>query len=342
MSAAVTEAAARKDEHLTLAVRADAVHPGDAGLDGLRLRHRALPERDLDEVDLETELLGRRLRAPVLVSAMTGGTSAAGEVNLALARAASEHGVGLALGSGRVLLDEPRLASTFFDPDLAARPPLLAANLGAAQLHAPDSAARAMRVVELLGADALFIHLNPLQEAIQPEGQPFFAGVADALGELVRHLAPVPVAVKEVGFGLDAADVEALRDAGVAAIDVAGAGGTNWATIEGFRSAEAARTAAAFGDWGVPTSDAIVQARRRANGLPIVASGGLRHGVDAARCIALGATAAGFARPVLLAARAGEASEWLGAVVRQLRIAVWLAGEATPAALGPCHLESRA
>ena len=154
----------------------------------------------------------------------------------------------------------------------------------------------------------------------------------------MRHLAPLPVLVKEVGFGMDAADVALLRDAGVAAIDVAGAGGTNWALVEGRREERAEKVAAAFADWGVATAEALVEARATAPGLPLIASGGLRDGVDAAKALALGATAAGLARAFLLGARADAASETAATLVRQLRVAVWAAGAASAAELGPAHL----
>jgi isopentenyl-diphosphate Delta-isomerase len=330
---AVTERSqGRKAEHLRIAAGADVQHAGPTGLDRVRLRHRALPERDLADVALETELLGRRVAAPLIVSAMTGGTPEAVHVNRALLRAASTHGIGLVLGSGRALLDDPDLLETY-RPDPDKRPPLLLANLGAAQLG--EGAAG---LVEMLGADGLVIHLNPLQEAIQPEGEPRFAGVLDAIAATVRALAPLPVAVKEVGFGLDGADVRALREAGVAAVDVAGAGGTNWALIEGLRDVRAGTLAAAFADWGAPTAEAVAEAVAVAPGLPVIASGGLRDGVDAARCLALGASAAGLARPFLLAARSGRADEVVGTVIEQLRIATWLAGAASAADLGREHL----
>lgn len=325
----------RKADHLRIAAEPDVVGSVPTGLDQVRLRHRALPERDLADVELTTQLLGVRLAAPLFVSAMTGGTAAAERINQALARAAAEHGVALTLGSGRPLLDDPDLLRTYRS---AARPPLLLANLGASQLQ--DD--RAARLVDLLGADGISIHLNPVQEAVQPEGTPAFAGVAERIAATVAALAPLPVVVKEVGFGMDGADVVLLRDAGVAAIDVAGAGGTNWATIEGRRDPRAHRVAAAFGGWGVPTAAAIGIAVTAAAGgrapIPVIASGGVRDGVEAAKCLALGASAVGLARPFLVAAQAGQASAAVEAVVAQLRIAAWAAGAPSAAALGPEHL----
>jgi isopentenyl-diphosphate delta-isomerase len=329
----------RKADHLRLAAGDDVAHTAGAGFDGVRMRHRALPERDLDDVSLETELLGARLGAPLLVSAMTGGTPEAETINARLARAACEHGLALVLGSGRPLLDDPGQLPTYRSAD---RPPLLLCNLGAAQVRAPEGPARAEQLVELLDADGLTIHLNPIQEAVQPEGETDFAGVTAGIAAVVAHLAPVPVVVKEVGFGLDAADVALLRDAGVAAIDVAGAGGTNWALVEGRRQASAASVAAAFAEWGVPTAESLANACATAPELALIASGGLRDGVDAAKALALGASAAGLARVFLLAALADQASEVAATLVRQLRVAVWAAGAASAAELSVTHLRAGA
>ena len=321
----------RKADHLRIAAEPGVLSAAGTGLEQLRLRHRALPERDLAAVSLGTELLGATLAAPLFVSAMTGGTAEAERINRDLARAAAEHGVALTLGSGRPLLDDPDLLRTYRSAD---RPPLLLANLGASQLDP----GRAARLVELLGADGLSIHLNPVQEAVQPEGTPAFAGVAERIAAIVAALAPLPVVVKEVGFGMDGTDVVLLREAGVAAVDVAGAGGTNWATIEGRRNPQAAAVAAAFGDWGVPTAEAVRTAVAVAPGLPVIASGGVRDGVEAAKCLALGARAAGLARPFLLAAQAGQASAAVGAVVRQLLVATWAVGAGAAADLSEEHL----
>lgn len=322
----------RKSDHVRIAAGPGIQHTAGTGLDRVRLRHRALPERALADVRLDVDLLGRRLDAPLLISAMTGGTPEAEVLNARLVRAAAEHGIGLTLGSGRPLLDDPALLGTYLRPGRP-RPPLLLANLGAAQLLADDGTERARRLVELLGADGLSVHLNPVQEAVQPEGEPDFTGVADALARTVQALAPLPVVVKEVGFGMDPEDVRLLRAAGVAAVDVAGAGGTNWALIEGERDGRAAELARAFGDWGVPTATAVTGAVAAAPDLAVIASGGLRDGVDGAKCLALGAVAFGLARPFLLAAQADRTGEAIQTVLDQLRLAAWAAGAPSAAAL---------
>ena len=323
----------RKSEHLRIASGAAVDHHAGTGFVDVRLRHRALPERDLGTVALDAHVLGRRLAAPLLISAMTGGTAEAESVNRRLLRAAAEHGIGLVLGSGRRLLDDASLLATY-RPDGAERPPLLLANIGATHLRGPAGPAHAERLVELLGADGLSVHLNPLQEAVQPEGDTGFAGVLDAIEAAAARLAPRPVAVKEVGFGLSGADVAALHRAGVAAVDVAGAGGTNWALIEGLRDDRAGDLAGAFADWGLSTVDALAEAAAAAPGMPRIASGGLRDGVDCAKCLALGAVACGMARPLLLAARADRAGDAVATVIGQLRIATWLTGAAASSELG--------
>jgi isopentenyl-diphosphate delta-isomerase len=327
----------RKSDHLRIAAVEAVQHHGRTGLESVRLKHRALPECDLDDVGLEASVLGRGLAAPVLISAMTGGTPEAMEINRRLMTAAARHGIGLVLGSGRRLLEDGDLLRTY-RPAGGRRPPLLLANLGAAQIRDPAGLDRAARLVEMLGADGLSVHLNPLQEAVQPEGETAFSGVLAALTELVASLAPLPVMVKEVGFGLAGEDVAALARTGVAAVDVAGAGGTNWALVEGHRTDAAADVAAAFADWGLPTREALAQAAAAAPGLPRLASGGVRDGVDCARCLALGATACAIARPMLLAARDDRADAAVATVVRQLRIATWLTGARSAAELGPEHL----
>ncbi|MFM7553503.1 MAG: type 2 isopentenyl-diphosphate Delta-isomerase [Actinomycetota bacterium] len=332
---------ARKAEQLDAAASPDAVHRGGSGLDEVRLRHRALPGRDLAQVDLAANLLGRRLGAPVIVSAMTGGSEASRVVNVELLEAATEHGAAMILGSSRALVDEPGLVGTY--RPCAARPPLLLANLGASHLVQGLTADQALRVVELLDADGLALYLNPLPEAVQPEGHPELGGAIELIADLVERLAPLPVLVKEIGFGLDPDDVALLADAGVAAVDVAGAGGTNWALVEGLRDDDARALAAPFSTWGTPTAEALRDAVRVAGlRVPVIASGGVRDGVDVARCLALGASAAGIARPMLLAARAGTAQASLGTLVEQLRVATWCAGAAAARDLGPEHLRPTA
>ncbi|WP_454915754.1 type 2 isopentenyl-diphosphate Delta-isomerase [Xanthobacter sediminis] len=292
----------RKSDHIEVVRAGRAASRCDAGFDGVRFLHCALPELDLDAVDLSTRFLGKALKAPILISAMTGGPVLAERINIHLAEAAQELGLALGVGSQRVALEQGGAAG--LGPELRRRAPdvLLFANLGAAQFvrgYGPDEARRA---VEMVGADALVIHLNPLQEAVQPEGDRNWRGVRDALARLAGELA-VPLVVKEVGFGLSPEVARALVEAGVAALDVAGAGGTNWALVEGARGVgRAGAVAAAFADWGIPTATAVRLVRAACPGVPLIASGGVRHGVDMAKAIRLGADLAGQAAAVLPAA----------------------------------------
>ncbi len=321
----------------------DVGHVGlTTGLEQVRLAARALPERDLAEVDLTTRAFGAELAAPLLVSCMTGGTTTAGSVNRALAAAAQEVGVAVGLGSGRVLLEggDP----TSFDVRRLAPDVPLLANLGAVQL--PEVGVEGCRrLLDLTGADVLVLHLNPVQEAVQPEGDTGFAGLAERIGEVVAAL-EVPVVVKEVGFGLAAEDLALLLQARVAGIDVAGAGGTNWARVEGQRDTRAGLVAAAFGDWGWPTADVLRAAATMITALPVedrptlIASGGLADGVDVVKSLCLGADLAAFGRRLVAPAAEGAADValHLEVLIDQVRIATWAVGAPATTALDHTHL----
>ena len=334
----------RKADHLRLSLEADVGFATlDTGLDRIAVLPRALPEIALEDVDLSSALWGRRLSSPLLISCMTGGVSEAGPVNRALAAAAQEHGVALGLGSGRVLLEDPS-AEGFRVRDVAPDA-LILANLGAVQLR-EYTAEDCARLVELCEADALVLHCNAVQEAVQPGGDTDFFGLRAAITDICSSL-DVPVVVKEVGFGLSRIDVALLVAAGVAGIDVAGAGGTNWAVVEGLRDPAAGAVAAAFTDWGLPTADAVSGARAvldgtEAGGAVLIGSGGLRHGVDALKVLCLGADLAGIGRGFLAAAAAGpdHAVAAVGTVCRQLQIGAWAAGAATAGDLTPALLRT--
>ena len=332
-----SDAAARKRDHLRLTLEGEVGFAQlTTGLETVRVIPRALPESALDEVDLSFPLWGRVLVAPILISCMTGGTSQAGVVNRALAVAAQEHRVALGLGSGRVLLEggsSEGFAVRDVAPDV-----LILANLGAVQLHTYN-VSDCRELVELCDADALVLHCNAVQEAVQRGGDTDFSGLLEAIADVCAGL-DVPVIVKEVGFGLAPADVAALASAGVAAIDVAGAGGTNWARVEGLRDDHAGRVAEAFADWGLPTADAVRGARSvldamGAGDIRLIGSGGLRSGVDALKVLCLGADLAGVARGLLQAGADGPdaATEAVGVLVEQLRVAAWAAGATSPADL---------
>ncbi|MEA2682074.1 MAG: isopentenyl-diphosphate Delta-isomerase [Chloroflexota bacterium] len=320
----------RKADHLRINLEDDVQSGVSAGFEEWRFLPRALPEIDLEVVSTETEVFGRRLRAPLLVSCMTGGTPEAAEVNQVLARAAQEHHVAIGLGSGRALLENPDLLPTFDIRDLAPDVVLMA-NLGAVQLKLGVTPDACTRLVELLRADALVLHLNALQEALQVGGDVAFGGLLAQIEAACRQLT-VPLLVKEVGWGIPADDVRRLLDAGVAGVDIAGAGGTSWSEVERRRSdGHLAAVAAEFRDWGLPTARAVREARAVAPDALIVASGGIHNGMEVAKAIALGADLAGMAGPVLRAAATGEAalSAFISEVVDVVRIVMFCTGCAT-------------
>jgi isopentenyl-diphosphate Delta-isomerase len=327
----------RKSEHLDIVLDGLAAgKPGCSGFDALRFQHCALPELHLDQVDVSTMFLGRRLKAPYLISSMTGGVARAESINMAIAEAAGALGIAFGVGSQRVALEAA--GSAGFDRRLrqvAGAVPILA-NFGAAQLKTWDGVTMAERAIDMIDADALIVHLNPLQEAVQDGGDRDWRGLLTRIEAIARRLSK-PVVVKEVGNGICGATARRLVDAGVAVIDVAGAGGTSWAAVEGARATDPAQKAiaAAFHDWGIPTAVAIADVRRTCPATPIIASGGIRDGVDAAKAIRLGADLVGQAAGVLAAAIAGPEAivAHVDVLVAQLRIACFCTGSADLAGL---------
>ncbi len=328
--------AARKADHIRINAERDVGAKGVGnGFERYTFAHQALPEIDLAEVDTSTRLFGRRLAAPLLISCMTGGTPEGARINRILATVAAEHGLAMGLGSGRAALESPETLETFDVRSLAPDVPLLA-NLGAVQLNKGYGAGDCRRLVERLRADALVLHLNALQEALQAEGDTCFRGLLERIAALCAAV-DFPVVVKEVGWGVGPDAVRALFDAGVAAIDVAGAGGTSWSEVERHRIAQPwrARVAAAFAGWGIPTAECLRRAREVAPVETIVASGGIAGGLDVAKAIALGADIVGIAGPFLRAALAGEerAHELACEIVETLRVAMFALGLPTLRAL---------
>jgi isopentenyl-diphosphate Delta-isomerase len=320
----------RKADHIRINLDEDVSSKGvDSGFDDYRFLHRALPEIDLEQVDSSTSMLGTPLRAPILISCMTGGTPEAGRINATLAQAAAELGLPMGLGSGRVLLEHPEVLPSF-EVRRHAPDTLLFANLGAVQLNKGIGRDECLRLLDAIEADALVLHLNPLQEAIQPEGDTCFAGLLPRIAELCEGL-DRPVIVKEVGWGLAPEVVRDLFSAGVTAVDVAGAGGTSWSEVERHRLSETwrQRMAGAFADWGIPTAEALLSARRAApSGGLVFASGGIRDGIDVAKAVGLGADLVGVAGPFLRAAAQGvEAAVELGReLITTLRVAMFCTG----------------
>lgn len=318
----------RKADHIHINLEQDVSSGLTTGLERFHFVHQALPEVDLETVDLSLSLFNKKLKAPVLISSMTGGTPEAAAINRALAQAAQEAGIALGLGSQRAALEQPELAPTFQVRDVAPDV-LLFGNIGAIQLNYAYSVDHCKRAVEMIEADALILHLNPLQEAVQPEGDTRFSGLLKKIEAVCRAL-PVPVIAKEVGWGISEGTARMLASAGVAAIDVAGAGGTSWSQVEMHRIQEEGlrQVAAAFRDWGIPTADSIRQVLRAAPELPVFASGGLRDGIDVAKCIALGATLGGMAAPFLKAAAVSteKTIQTIQVICRQLQVCMFAAG----------------
>ncbi len=321
---------ARKARHLDVCLDEDVQSALDPGWDGVRLQHEALPEIALDDVETATRFLDVPLAAPLLVSSMTGGTERAAVINRRLAAVAERRGIALGLGSGRALIENPDLLPTFAVRDIAPRA-LLFANIGAVQLNYGIGVDDIRRLVETLGADALFLHLNPLQEALQPSGDTNFRTLLPKIAQVCRAL-DVPVLAKGVGSGISAATALRLVDAGIAAVDIAAAGGTSWARVEGKRSGDDRREALAetFAGWGSPTVDALRTLRGAFPALPLIASGGLRTGVHLAKALALGADLCGLALPFLEAADRSEEAvdELVAALLDGLRIAMFATGSA--------------
>jgi isopentenyl-diphosphate delta-isomerase len=326
--------AGRKRDHLTLCGDADVEYPRKTTLfEDVDLVHDALPELAVDAVDTTTLFLGKRLAAPLLVTGMTGGTAEAAAVNRDLAAVTEAHGIAFGVGSQRAMQAEPGLADTFRVRDVAPTTVVLA-NIGvvqAAALRTAEVAGLARRI----GADAVCVHLNPAQELVQAGGDRDFRGGLAAIGRLAAEL-PVPVVVKETGCGISREVAERLRDVGVEVVDVSGAGGTSWVRVEALRADPMAEALGGdFADWGIPTAAALLGVQGL--GLTVVASGGIRTGLEVAKAIALGADVAGVALPVLRAHRtegAAGASRYLERLVAGLRMAMVLTGSPDLDALG--------
>ncbi len=332
--------AQRKADHIRINLEEDVSFPNlTTGLERYRLVHQALPELDLEDVHTEMEVLNKVLQAPLFISSMTGGTPQAEQINLRLAEAAEAAGIAMGLGSQRVAIEDPSLAPTFQVRRVAPNI-LLFANLGAVQLNRGYTVEHCQRAVDMVEADALILHLNPLQEALQADGDVHWSGLARKIEEVCTHLS-VPVIAKEVGWGIAPRTARLLVNAGVAAIDVAGSGGTSWSEVEYHRAQDPSlrRLAREFADWGIPTADSLIMVREAVPTIPLFASGGLRTGIDVAKSIALGADMAGMAHPFLKAAAISAEAVYdeIQAVIRSLRTAMFLSGAGHLASLRDYH-----
>jgi isopentenyl-diphosphate delta-isomerase len=298
----VTPIELRKSDHIQINLEENVQSNLSTGLENYQFVHRAVPEINLNEVDPSIFIFNKQLNAPILISSMTGGTDEAARINQNLAFAAQETRIALGVGSQRIAIENPALEWTFqvrsVAPDI-----LLFANLGAIQLNYKFGADECLRAIEMIQADGLILHFNSIQEAIQEKGDTNFAGLINKI-EILCKVLPVPVIAKEVGWGFSKQDIKLLMQAGVSSIDVAGSGGTSWSQVEMHRAKNEHRRklAAAFSSWGIPTVDVINNVIEVAPLMTIIASGGLRSGIDIAKCIALGASLGGLANPFLKAA----------------------------------------
>ena len=318
----------RKADHIKINLEKDVRSALTTGLENYHFVHEALPELDLEEVDTSLRLFGKTLAAPILISSMTGGTADAETINLRLAEAAQEMKIAMGVGSQRAAIENPEQAKTFqvrrVAPDI-----LLFANLGAVQLNYGYGIDQCRKAVDMIGADALILHSNPLQEAVQDAGDTNFAGLAKKIEEICRKM-EVPVIAKEVGWGISERSAKLLADCGISAIDVAGAGGTSWSQVEMYRAPDefTRELAATFVGWGIPTSDSILNVKKAVPDMTVFASGGIKDGLDIAKCLALGATLGGMAGQFLKAAAISTKSavQMMKLTRRQIEVTMFAAG----------------
>ncbi len=321
----------RKSDHIKINLEQDVRSALTSGLEKYHFIHEALPELDLNRLDTSCKLFGKQLTSPTLVSSMTGGTSEAETINLRLAEAAQECGIAMGVGSQRAAIEDPEQARTFqvrrVAPDI-----LLFANLGAVQFNYGYSIDQCRRAVDMIQADALYLHLNPLQEAVQDAGDTNWVGLAKKIEEVCKKL-EVPVIAKEVGWGISERTAKLLANCGVQAIDVAGAGGTSWSQVEMHRAPDefTRNLAATFVGWGIPTAESIVSVKRAVPEMRVFASGGIKDGLDIAKCIALGATLGGMAGNFLKAAAISteKAVEMMKLTKRQIEVTMFATGAGT-------------
>jgi len=322
----------RKADHIDICLEEDVqARTVTTGFEDVHFVHRALPEINREEIDLKIKVFNHEFSAPIIVGAMTGGTAKAEKINAAIAKAVEQLGLGMGLGSQRAAIENPKLEKTFSIARKNAPTAFLIANLGGPQLVQGYGLKEARKAVEMIEADALAIHLNPLQEAIQPEGETKFKGLTEKIGEIAAEL-DVPVIVKETGAGIAAEEAKKLESVGVKGIDVAGAGGTSWAAVEYYRAKKAKnsfleRLGEAFWDWGIPTAVSLVEVVQSVS-IPVIASGGIRDGVQAAKALALGASLSSLSSPILKQAVKGpeEVKKTLEHIIEELRNAMFLVG----------------
>ena len=322
----------RKSDHIRICLNKNVEAKNvTTGFEEIFFIHRALPELNLEKIDLSTEVFGHKFSAPIMISSITGGAEESLKINASIAEAVEDLGLGMGIGSQRAALEDPDLKRTYTIVREKAPSAFLAANIGAPQIIRDYGIEELMEIIDMVSADALIIHLNPLQEAIQPEGEALYEGALEKISEITEKL-DVPVIVKETGAGISSEDAKRLEEAGVAGIDVAGAGGTSWAAVEYYRAHRrknhfAEEIGLEFWDWGIPTAISVVEAIQSVS-IPVIASGGIRSGLEAAKAISLGASLAGFALPVLKPALEGgeKVKEKIEVIIQQFKTAMFLVG----------------
>ncbi len=318
----------RKNDHIRINLEQKIDSSLNVGFDQYSFTHSALPELDLNEINLESTFLGRILNAPLLISSMTGGTQSGDSINIRLAEAAQHTGIAMGVGSQRSDIKNPTDSRVFDIRQYAPGIPLYA-NLGAVQLNYGFGLEECKRAINSIKGDALILHLNPLQEALQPEGQTNFAGLLNKIETICKKI-EVPVIVKEVGWGISSDVARKLINAGVSCIDVAGAGGTSWALVEKFRNTDINRIAISehFHDWGIPTSDCVSDLHLNFPEIPLIASGGIKRGIDIGKGIALGASVAGIAGVIFKEAAISTAAviQKIQEFTAELRITMFVVG----------------
>ena len=322
----------RKSDHIKINLEQDVRSALTTGLENYRFVHEALPELDLNRIDTTLSLFGKKLHSPILISSMTGGTEEAGKINQRLAETAQEVGVAMGVGSQRAALEHSEQTSTFAITRKVAPNILLFANLGAVQLNYGYGIDQCRRAVDMIQADALILHLNPVQEAVQDAGDTNFVGLAKKIEEICKKL-EVPVIAKEVGWGISERTVKLLADCGVSAIDVAGAGGTSWSQVEMHRAPDefTRQLAATFVGWGIPTAESILNVKKAVPEMTVFASGGIKDGLDIAKSVALGATLGGMAGQFLKAAAISteKTVEMMKLTKRQIEVTMFACGAGT-------------
>ena len=322
------ETGKRKEDHIRICLgnKAQAKN-ATAGFEDIQLVHRALPEVNKAKINISTTFLGKKFQAPIIVGAMTGGTEQATQINASIAQAVEKLGLGMGVGSQRAAIEDKKLEETYAVARKMAPNAFLIANIGGVQLVHGYGLKEVRKVVEMIDADAVAVHLNALQEAVQPEGQTNFKGVLAKICEIAGAI-DTPMIVKETGAGISAEDAKALEDAGVKAIDVGGVGGTSFAAVEYYRSSTNQNLSGeAFWDWGIPTAISLIETAQTVK-LPVIASGGVRSGTDVAKALSLNASLASISQPILQVAVKGakETENKLSSLIEELRNALFLVG----------------